>query len=356
MDDARQGWTSASNAEADAKCPGAHLACRGLPEIVSDDAMSGTFIHAWLAGNPITPLSADEQEVADACLRIKDQMVAEWSNGQPYTEFKEERLWTAVGDFQHSGQADLICIQDHRAAVYDFKSGRNEVAEPNTNLQLRDLAVLAAMRWPLHEVTVAIVQPFSARQPPCVYDENDLQQALTQMRRRVKASNNPLSPRIAGEKQCKYCRAKTRCAEYRAWTNQVLTVVAAAQLPTTPWTTEKWQTFLYVAPEAEKWIEERKSEAKRLLAENPDSIPGYKLETRERDTVTNPQGVFNEATAKGVTLGSFMQAVNITKKGLKTALRSAGFKGRDLDNAMEACLNGNVTTKETEPMIVKAKI
>lgn len=360
MTDPRKGFTSASSASFDLACPGRHWAQKGFPELPkSEEAESGTRIHAWLANitNDVV-LSPEEMEVAEACRTRKAEILGEWMkpDSSAYGHV-EERLWASYSGFKHSGQADFVSIQHSRALCLDFKTGRNDVAEPNTNQQLRDLAVLIYKNYEeVEEVTVAIVQPFAKKQPPCVYDKRDLRASEAELRNRIKLSNNPLSPRIPGEKQCRWCRAKIRCPEYQQWTQQALPIIASGDLGIQkPWTLEQWVQFLTIAPEAESWIEAKRSEAKRLLEADPDSIPGYELRASEREKVANVQAVFEQATARGVKQEDFLAAVSVTKKGLKEALRSTGLAGKELQNSMEEILFGNVETKATEPSIVKKK-
>lgn len=359
MTDERQGWTSASNAESDLLCPGRHLAQKGLPEFPeSEDAASGTRIHAWLAEIKKVELSPEELQIAESCKAIKNEILVEWMKPESSAYgHVEERLWAEFGNLRHSGQADFVSIQGNRALCIDFKSGRNEVSEPNTNQQLRDLAVLVHINYPVTEVTVCIVQPFAHRNPPCVYDEVDLQMSALNLASRVKASNRKNAKRVAGEKQCKYCRAKTSCKEYAAWTLTALPSIASADLGIQkPWTPEQWSNFLTIAPEAESWIETKRQEAKALLKESPEAIPGFALgDSGTRDKITDVQAVFEQASARGVTTDAFMSAVTVTKKGLRDALRSAGMKGQELEQAMTELLFGNVESKEIEPKIVRKK-
>ncbi len=362
MTDIREGFTSASQAESDLLCPGRHLAQRGLTEVISPEAASGNRIHEWLAvtatgGCTIVQLSPEEMEIALACQKRALSIVDEWCKGHHFDIFTEERLWCAVQTFKHSGQPDFVALDavEKRAVVLDFKSGRSDVPEPNTNQQLRDLAVLASIRWVLDEITVAIVQPFAKRQPPCVYSEQDIARALKDMRNRVLMSNNPMAPRVAGEKQCKWCKASRTCPQYDAWAKGALPVLANGFGIEHAWTAEQWVQFLSIAPEAEKWIESKKDEARALLRANPESIPGYELKTIEREKITNVQGVFEQTTARGVHQSAFMQAVTVTKKGLKESLRTIGLKGKELETTMDEILFGNVESKESTPMIVRKK-
>jgi len=116
----RGNWTSASASERDLLCPGSHLACVGLPEVTSDEAMSGTFIHAYLAGQALAPLSADEQEIADACQRRVDQFIGEWVFGKTYNTFREYRLWFTFEHngttYKHARQAQME-VKRHRALI-----------------------------------------------------------------------------------------------------------------------------------------------------------------------------------------------------------------------------------------------
>jgi len=358
MTDERKGHTSASQAEYDLLCPGRHLAQRQLPDVKSEDAESGTRIHAWLAGNTAVTLSDDEREIAEICSLRATEILDEWKGDAiKYSLRIEDRLWMAFGNFKHSGQPDLVALLDDkdRALVLDYKTGRSEVAEPNTNQQLRDLACLVSLAWPVTEVTVSIVQPFAKRQPPCVYTEEDLQRAKVDLRHRVEMSNNPMAPRIAGETQCKWCKAKRTCPEYDEWTKGALPVLSSGLGIQTPWTPEQWVNFLTIAPEAEKWIEAKRNEARALLTENPSAIPGYELKTIERKKIINVQAVFNQAVNRGVQSDELMKHVTMPKKGLKESLRTIGLKGKELESTMGEIIFGNVETKSTEPMIVRKK-
>jgi len=101
--DIRGGWTSASNASADAACPGRHQAQKGLPESSGEWAESGRKIHAALANEPVnatTLLSLEEREVFDACRDIEKKLVLQYfgdtTMGGPGTGmrvFREQRYW-----------------------------------------------------------------------------------------------------------------------------------------------------------------------------------------------------------------------------------------------------------------------
>jgi hypothetical protein len=122
--DNRGGWTSASQASYDLACPGRHLAQRQLPDTKSEEAESGTRIHAVLAGRKDVTLNDDEGEIAIKCAAIADSIIAEWGSVATCKLRVEDRLWMAFGEYQHSGQPDLVLVQGNRALIWITKLAR----------------------------------------------------------------------------------------------------------------------------------------------------------------------------------------------------------------------------------------
>lgn len=210
-------WTSASAAESDAACKGRHLMQRNLPDEKSDDAASGTRIHDALVKGSDEGLSQDESETYGKCCEIERELIVRYFGFDTFVNppEREVRYWTSFGDLKHSGQNDSSWRASSKCLLLDYKTGRNEVAASPRNMQLRDLAVLKWMNTPLlSEIAVAIIQPFVTSEPEiCIYKEIDIDRAFKEMAERVMASNDPNSPRTAGEIQCKYCRALSICPE-----------------------------------------------------------------------------------------------------------------------------------------------
>jgi hypothetical protein len=370
--DPRGGWTSASNAAPDSACPGRHAAQRGLPEETSEDADSGTRCHAALAGADVT-LDGDEQELAQRVAATRDKLVADWLRPYQLVDvFLEERLWIHDPDSNclHSGQPDYVAIatdgQHLHAFVFDWKFGRIAVDDPADNAQLRDLAVLVDGRhkFELASVTVQIVQPFAGKFTPTLYDRDGLDRAADELMIRIQESNAPGAPRVAGEAQCKYCRARTRCPEFSAFVGQALpaplTVERAKEvieqaetmLPAMP--DAKLARVLDVAGLAEKWLNLIKSEARMRLKERPGSIPGWELKAGvTRQAITGVQTVWQRFTANWPDrTAEFVAAVKIAKNALKDAVRAAsGLKGKALDESVSALISGATTDTTTNPIL-----
>lgn len=363
-DDSRGNWTSASSAESDSLCPGKHLAQLGLPEPeASPEAAAGNRIHAALAISNPAGLSSEEVETYDLCKSAEQAFIEDWIGNPkaPPLIYREKRLrFSFDGETRHSGKPDFVLISDGRAAILDFKTGRAEVAENPRNLQLRDLAVLVARNYSVQEVTVAIIQPYAPKQPPCVYILDDILQAMAEMEKRVKASNNPKSPRVAGEVQCKYCRAKATCQAHAAWVGVALPDIQPLALPAISaknWTPAQRSLFLDVEKAARDRLEQWKDEIRGLLQEDPNAAPGYRLrEGRTTETVTDAQEVFRRFMANvNGTVELFMPCVKLGKTAFKDAVRAAtGHKGKALEADLDALLAGCTESKQSAPTIEKA--
>ena len=348
--DERQGWTSASNAEADSLCPGRHLISRGLPFESTPEATTGTRIHAWLACDDVQ-LSDEELEIAEGLSGKANGVIDLWKNGKTLRGVHvEERLWHQSGRFQHSGKPDAVFTINKRGLILDFKTGRNEVTPNHSNLQLRDLAVMAAMEYKLDEVAVAIIPAYGPVSEPCVYTQQDLAVALSQMEERITASNDPNSKRIPGEVQCKYCKAKGICPEFKA---AQLPATTAADFPAAICNldSEKLGQFLALVRLGD---DVATKEVRRRL-DLGDVVPGWNIKPgRVTETIVNAQEVFNRFIAAGGTPEKFMDAVKITKAPLKSQLREVTqLKGKGLDQRFDDLISGCVDEKQSAPILAQ---
>ena len=355
--DEREGWTSASSAEADALCPGRHLAQRGIPEPEqSPEAASGTRIHAWLEDHKSAPLlSDDELETGDKCVEIEQKLFAQIFSDTP-TIYREKRLWIEFDGLKHSGKADLIAVCRDVALVEDYKSGRNKAPESPRNLQLRDLAALVASNFAVKTVYVAINQPWATMSPEiCTYGIDELVQAIDEMERRVNASNDPESPHMPGDKQCQYCRAKAQCPAFIAALLPVASESATAEnvaASVKSLSNERIGAFLALV----RLAEETATAEVRQRIEAGSAVAGWTLKPgRETEKIADAQTVFNRALGAGITQDAFVRdCITVGKTALKTALKAAtGAKGKALDQALDALLEGATETKVSNPVLAR---
>jgi hypothetical protein len=135
----------------------------------------GTRIHAALAGERVQ-LNDDENRIADLCSEHEARLVIDTFGPVVMSPVREERLWGYDHRLQRtfSGKPDAVYVHEGRALLIDYKTGRGSVEHASENLQLRALAVLAAEKWEVHDVTVAIIQPMAGHPTMARYRANDL--------------------------------------------------------------------------------------------------------------------------------------------------------------------------------------
>ncbi len=361
--DIREGWTSASNAEADSLCPGRHLAQKGLPDEPKGEwAETGTRIHKALAGE-ISPstLTLEERETFDACREIERavsrqffQMDLEYP---PSKVMRHERLWVGQNP-KHSGEADVIYRAGTRALILDYKVLSGDVAASSRNLQLRDLACLAYANIPLlTEIGTAIVQPMVTHKPDiCLYTKEDLDRASTELVQRISASNDPKSARVAGEAQCKWCKARKVCLEFNRWQGAQLPAEQSVfQVAMANWTPEQRSLAASIIPIATKRLDEIKDYLKGLLVADPAAIPGWHLKDgATRTEIVDAQKCFDRFAEKGGKLPAFLSFITVRKGKLEEGMHEiTGAKGKALKAEMTALLDGITETKQNAPSLEK---
>lgn len=353
MSDPRKGKPSASGIERLAACPGSwNLESKLPPEPESEDASSGTRIHAALAGDGGTwKLTESECDTFLACKRLEvETRVTIFGNSASEAVHREHRLW--LGD-AFSGQYDFLAVSGTKALLLDYKTGRGEVASADGNLQLRSLAVLVAQHNPeLTEIMVGIIQPWASPQVSlCKYTSAALEMATEELKSILAHSLHPKAERIAGEKQCKYCRAKAHCPEAR---NTALVAFEAPEQSVVLLTPDELGDYLGRIALAETIIDALKTEAKSRL-EKGEKVTGWKLKPGSKNsTITDPQSLFNRFAAKGGTVEQFMRAINVAKGKFEIVLKEATqIKGKDLDREVDSMLSGITETKTSAPSLAR---
>jgi len=349
-------WPSASAAEANALCPGRHLAQIGLPEGERErdpDAESGSAIHAAWADKPYRDLTPDEAETLQSLEERENAIYAQWQGFCRVVPFRERRLWHKWAweghEFGCSGQVDRLHLLGERALIIDGKRGRKAVTPEPNNLQLRWLAALVALNYSeVNEVTVALAQHWSPKSPPCVYDYAALGKSAVDMERQVEACYAPDARRVAGPAQCEYCRAKGTCPEFAA---SGLPVVFSTPPPTVEVVREtiaalpgpRLGVFLSLVRMAEEVADK---EVRKRLSDGVE-VDGWHLAPgRERETITDPQELFNRFVLAGGKTEQFLTAVTVAKGKFKEAVRGAtGAKGKRLDERLEGMLAGITESK-----------
>jgi len=195
---------SASGMEQIALCPGSHVAQRGLLDTVSKAAQRGTMIHLLLE------LNQSDFECAVELAEKRDDLINQIFPAGRKMTMKEQRLW--VGS-SYSGQADHIVTSGATGLIMDYKTGTFPVTAAGENPQLMALAVLLKANKPkLKTIYAAILQPTYEPELVC-YDEESLADAKEHIESILEEAAKEDAPRIGGDKQCHFCKAKEDCDE-----------------------------------------------------------------------------------------------------------------------------------------------
>lgn len=358
-------FTSASSAQADSLCAGRFQAQKGCPDIKSSDAEYGTTVHAALAKGDPAGLNTEQVDIYDACLEIEGRMLVKYF-GQEVEGLKprpvcEKRFWIEWPDgLKHSGQVDRVHRKGTKALIVEWKTLSGDQPASPKNMQLRDqVCLFDANSQLLSEIAVCVVQPLATWQPElCVYTRPDIEKARDLMYARVKASNAPGAARTPGEAQCKWCRAKSKCPEYTKFATAIIpqedeSAKWIRSVPVSEWSPEQRVLFLNHVGRAQQWLDDCVEAMKKLLAEDPAAIPGFELKPgNKRETITNPQEVFNRFSAKGGSLEQFMGCISVAKSKLKEQLAAATkTKGKALDSQLKEITAGLVEINENKPSL-----
>jgi len=352
----RRNKPSASGLEYLALCPGKLHAEAGLPEIENKDAKDGTAVHDALAGIKLPSDLTSDQQTAYEDLRNKCGELVEELGYDHNRVIYEERLWFKE---QFSGQCDRIYLRADglSALVVDFKSGwaSDDVTPANANAQLACLCVLAFQNFDAVEECYAAIIPRIGKPTLVRYSREDSQAALQRIHEIIADAEKDNAPRVPGEKQCRYCRARFQCPE-RLATTHTLEPVARMQLPAIP--SEALALYLDKLPTIKKVVADLEAEAKARLSRG-ESVPGYRLHqgnARER-IVALPTICARAQENHSVTVEEFTAACSLTKKAAKELLARKGLKGKALDNALAEMIDGCTELGEPpEPSLEKEAV
>ncbi len=270
------------------KCHGAwnlKKACKKAGLISADGnaaaAGSGTMIHRARAGEQIE-LDEKQEDMRATLEEIENRTVTALYSHLTLLD-RERRLWLRDGLTPiFSGKYDVAYTDfgSRSAAIFDYKTGWLEVDAAERNLQMRDLAALWHFHFPWTEtVDVIVLQPRITYEPSiCRYDARDLNQALDLLNENLTKIGDPDAPRTPGH-HCKYCPAQAHCEEAKNYSIQaprlLLQRIEAGEVS---WPKgAKGKAFLESADVGYRILDSIWEAYEKLVAEDPDAIPGWHL-------------------------------------------------------------------------------
>jgi hypothetical protein len=339
---------SASSARRRRRCTGSSNLIRALreagklpPELPDPDAVRGDRVHRAWCGQKVEPeLSPWESDMLVSLQRLEGLVVTDWAGGDMKYELlgREQRLWLHERlEPIHSGQFDVAygTVHSMRMLIIDGKTGFQKVAPAETNDQLRELVGLARANFPrCLEFSVAILQPFFERTATSVaiYDEPEAELCLRALRATIADCADPDAPRIAGL-WCDRCPAHTNCAEARLAATRTFELAKRIEAGEFELPIGAGATRLLDAIKAATGVlESVRQRYKLMLAQNPDSAPGWYLKPGKKMREI-PETLAAYGIAKDfMPMEAFFGATKVSITALREACaKASGHKGKALD-------------------------
>ena len=286
------------------RCPGSLEHCKDIPEKDTVYSIDGTITHAFaelcirnrhksaheIVGKPKLlrkfPDAVCDVDRADRIDVYLDYVYMLMSDLEHLHNGVELRVDTGIPDC--SGTTDFVALVGHTLHVVDYKDGGGVPVHPEGNEQML-LYARGALRHPelfawssmIDTVRLTIVQPKVSSVPLTHdYTVSELLTATDEIAA-VLNSITPQSPRVAGEKQCRFCRGASTCdalqqQRYAATVELFADATRTQVVDVSGLDNNRIAAILSESTLIEIAVNAVREEA-MLRALRGDTIPGYKL-------------------------------------------------------------------------------
>ena len=304
------------------------------------------------------------------------QMCIEWVEFLP-----GEKLWERRVDFsritpipRQTGTADLIIVQlaERRLIVADWKFGKGVrvYAERNTQGMLYAIGALWEMEAKygvrFQEIEIRIGQPRLDHFDEWIISRDDLMLFAGWAQARMALAWQPDAPRVAGVKQCEFCRVKSTCVanaklnveltegffddldsthpvspeamqEFKDRIDDSLVPLDMATIESATLTTEQLAKLLPFRRAADKWWNSIPIELMKRSADGEDLTDfGYKLvEARSRRVFANENAAIVHLDSLGVPESKSIEKSLVSPAKAEKLLKTAGHRNKDIPSLLE---------------------
>ena len=276
----------ASNAHRWLNCPGSVSAEDGIPNTSSPFAEEGTMAHelaetCFMVGSTEPLDDFADQDMADF-VRVYVEHVNRLSEDADHVEIEARvsyQQWVSGG----FGTSDAVILKGDTLHICDLKYGMGVRVDAEENPQAMLYALGAFYEFDMisdiRRVVIHIVQPRLDHISQWEISISDLLRWAEWVKQRAEEALAEDAPRVPGEKQCRFCRAKASCAALQKMTQDVI-MADFDDLDNAPKANTLSDAQMRRALEAKPVIEGWLGAIEGLVRDrlnNGGQFPGYKL-------------------------------------------------------------------------------
>jgi hypothetical protein len=286
----------------------------------SEASLRGDRVHEALQKDKISELAEDERPIAQMCKDYIDAVITD--KGLPDYDHRELTVTIDLGaEIKTFGTFDRLLTYETQGCLFDYKSGYRAISDAENNPQAWSYVIGTFQRFAhLDDIEFTFLCPIRDEVFTHSFTRGDLPSMILRLNtivQRAKEIDWSKPDEVPAERLnpqpclCEYCRFQTVCP---ALTRKML--IGAKRLgPGLPLPEsmvinkdrpQDIANILRLAPIFEKWAEESRAEARRLVLEEGIEIPGFRKQVRKTDrAVSSVLGAW-EAVQDAVELKTFL--------------------------------------------------
>lgn len=203
---------SPSTLERREACPASYRLEEGLPSFDTDNSKEGTSKHAvtsdlitaYIAGKTLP--TVDDADVMAAFDKFSDVLRNPEISNEKLQIFAERKLsYKFCGLEVYNGTADVVIVTPEKVIVIDWKFGHREVTEAANNQQGAAYALAAMQEFDRKVADVHFYNPVIHQHSNYTFE--GMEGIRDYVMGVIAECKRDSAPAVAGEKQCRYCKA-----------------------------------------------------------------------------------------------------------------------------------------------------